>query len=741
FQKKRTDDLDWIQPLKQFIKTTSTDENQYTNECFILNKLRQDIQETSMDLTSRDMLYKYCAFTNKPISQYSLAYEKACVMFNIAATLSAIGATQDRSEEDGLKKAYHSFQSSAGVFEYINTNFLHAPSVDLEKDTIQSLYEIMLAQAQEILCEKQINKSKKPNMISKLSAQTSWYYENIISRISVNVQKRIFKKYWLQLFEIKKKFYKSIAHLNKALVNEENDMYGEALTHLAIAKKQSHEASKLSSSLLLSIPNSDKLKIDSMSYFDNIIKSFYIQIQEKENRLTHDNDYIYHQPIVNEKCLKPLEKLSMVKATPIQEIYTNQNIQELIGQDIFHKFIPLSIHESVSLYSEEKAKLIRKELEKCENAESKLITTLDRLKLPKALKQYKYDDCTMFEELSKIPEEIIELSEILFHQENEFKISHLFNNLSNLKEKISRNLNETEFILEEEERESETMRKKYMHRWTQSSSSSLTQLMRKELVLYKENFASYTKSDSRLISEYQSFAQKMNILIEGEKTIKNFYEQEIKKVIHENFNKNLLDIDDFNDIQNKVNEIENMLKKLSIIKRERQTTLKDLKEKISNDDISNILILKKIKPNAEKQFFSSELEKYKHHETRLSETIYHQDQILQNLLSVFEDLQHISSKSPGQKWTKMNETNTNISNDFKEIYKKYCNIKSEILHTISLYEDLKELSNVLLINAKKFVNCRRNEGANILFRIKEIPQIKEKTLNEQLEKLDINYRV
>ncbi|KAG5440921.1 hypothetical protein PCK2_000076, partial [Pneumocystis canis] len=425
FTKKKTVDLDWIQPLKQFIQATSIDGNQYTNECYILNKLRQDIQEPSMDLASRDILYNpryygqlefldlrfpidrknikilfkwYCAFTNNPISQCSLAYEKACVMFNIAATLSAIGATQDRSEEDGAKKAYHSFQSSAGIFEYINTNFLHAPSIDLQKETLQSLYEIMLAQAQEVLCEKQINKSGKPNIISKLSAQTAWCYENIISRISINVQKKIFKKYWLQLCEIKQKYYKSIAHLNKALVNEENDTYGEALAHLNLAKMQCYEASKLSSSLLLTIPTSNKLKFDSMSYFDNTIKNLYTQIQEKENKLNNDNDYIYHQSIINEKCLKPLEKLLLAKATPIQEIYINQNVQKLIGKDIFHKFIPLSIHESISLYSEEKAKLIRKELENCKNADFELSATLDRLELPEALTRYKYNDSTIYYE-------------------------------------------------------------------------------------------------------------------------------------------------------------------------------------------------------------------------------------------------------------------------------------------------------------------------------------------------------
>ncbi|KAG4300564.1 hypothetical protein PCK1_003177, partial [Pneumocystis canis] len=400
------------------------------------------------------------------------------------------------------------------------------------------------------------------------------------------------------------------------------------------------------------------------------------------------------------KCLKPLEKLSLAKATPIQEIYINQNVQKLIGQDIFHKFIPLSIHESVSLYSEEKAKLIRKELENCENADFELTATLDHLKLPEALTRYKYNDSTMFKELSKIPKEIIELSKFILHQEGECKILVLFNNLLDLKEKINKNLNETEFILDEEERECEVMRKKYMHKWSQSSSSSLTQLMKKELILYKENLASYIKSNSRLTSEYYSFAQEVNILIEGKRSIEKFYEQEIRKTIDENSQTNILDLDDFNDIHTKVNEVENMLKKLSIIKKERQTTLKDLKEKICNDDISNTLILKRIKPDTEKQLFSLELEKFNPHKTRLVETIYHQGQILQNLSSIFQDLQYISSESPYiQKWTKINQVNMTISNNFKETYKKYCNIRSETLHLISLYKNLKDLSYLLLLNA------------------------------------------
>ena len=81
---------------------------------------------------------RFDAFTHKPTSQYSLAYEKASIIFNISAVLSCHAANQNRSEDSGLKFAYHSFQASAGMFNYINENFLHAPSVDLSRDTVKA---------------------------------------------------------------------------------------------------------------------------------------------------------------------------------------------------------------------------------------------------------------------------------------------------------------------------------------------------------------------------------------------------------------------------------------------------------------------------------------------------------------------------------------------------------------------------------------------------------------------------
>lgn len=145
---------------------------------------------------------RFDAFTHKSTSQYSLAFEKASIIFNISAVLSCHAAHQTRSEESGLKTAYHSFQASAGMFTYINENFLHAPSSDLSRDTVKSLISIMLAQAQEVFLEKQITDQKKVGLLAKLSSQAHSLYSQAIDGIQENVNKAIFEKVWLMFVQV-----------------------------------------------------------------------------------------------------------------------------------------------------------------------------------------------------------------------------------------------------------------------------------------------------------------------------------------------------------------------------------------------------------------------------------------------------------------------------------------------------------------------------------------------------------
>lgn len=147
-------------------------------------------------------MHRFDAFTHKSTAQYSLAFEKASIIFNISAVLSCHAAFQNRAEESALKTAYHSFQASAGMFTYINENFLHAPSIDLSRETVKTLIHIMLAQAQEVFLEKQVADQKKVGLLAKLSAQAGYLYGQALEGVQENVQKSIFERVWLLFVQV-----------------------------------------------------------------------------------------------------------------------------------------------------------------------------------------------------------------------------------------------------------------------------------------------------------------------------------------------------------------------------------------------------------------------------------------------------------------------------------------------------------------------------------------------------------
>ena len=97
---------------------------------------------------------RYDSLTGVPSCQRTVAFEKASVLFNIAALYTQIGTRQDRDSQKGLDGAVDNFLRSAGTFQYIHENFTNAPSMDLQPDTLEMLVHLMCAQARECLFEK-----------------------------------------------------------------------------------------------------------------------------------------------------------------------------------------------------------------------------------------------------------------------------------------------------------------------------------------------------------------------------------------------------------------------------------------------------------------------------------------------------------------------------------------------------------------------------------------------------------
>lgn len=174
-------------------------------------------------LSARDLLYKYFgqlellelrfseirvnfpwhdAFTNKLITQTSIAYEKASVLFQIAVTHSAIAASQSRSDPEGLKRAFSYFRTCAGMLTYINENFLHAPSTDLSREVVKFLINIILAQATEVFFEKCTDEKKSNALVAKIGSQAASMYTSLAEEVKEFMGKGIFDRNWVTIIQV-----------------------------------------------------------------------------------------------------------------------------------------------------------------------------------------------------------------------------------------------------------------------------------------------------------------------------------------------------------------------------------------------------------------------------------------------------------------------------------------------------------------------------------------------------------
>ena len=543
---------------------------------------------------------RYDAFTQQTTSQYSLAYEKASIIFNIAAALSCNAASQDRSDDAGQKSAYHSFQASAGMFTYINENFLHAPSNDLSRETIKILIALMLAQAQEVFVEKQIADGRKVGLIAKLACQCALLYGQALEGIQENVSKNIFDRLWLIVTQVKAHFTSALAQFYQAIADDDANAHGVAIARLQIAERDGKDAGRIANGIPSNVSASSTLSIDTRSSLMDVTARLTASIREKLLVCNKDNDFIYHQIVPSEASLPMIPKLASAKAIPVSELYQGQDIQRIIGPDIFKKIVPLAVTEAASMYDEEKAKLVRGESENVETADSEMAASLDYLKLPGSLTVLKGGMC----QDPAVDEEFTAwCAEMAGHE----SFDKAFHSLQDDRDGVLSKIGHCTKLLDQEESTCEKMRSKYGSDWTQQPSSRLNSTLRSDIHRYQQACEEAISSDARLSQTeryHRADLDEMRSAGELQQT-GALYQRAMSQTSlgrdrHRNesggqsvqLEGNLLD-EDFDEgglsVRDQIADVEDLLRKLDLIKRDRAQVLKDLKIKVRIDSAGSVV--------------------------------------------------------------------------------------------------------------------------------------------------------
>jgi hypothetical protein len=243
------------------------------------------------------------------------------------------------------------------------------------------------------------------------------------------------------------------------LADDTSGSHGESLTRLIASENQAKEAHRLSTSFgpYFVSTYSPTLPPDTGTAIVELTKTHLTLVSEKRTTAQKDNDLIYNAILPSEASLPPIDKLAVATPIPIQEVYGTPEVQKVIGPDIFIKLVPLSVHESASVYSEEKAKLVRGEVERSDSADSDLRVALDSLGLPKGLRKWK--ELASPDSLgSNVPKQVDMWAEEVRRGNAVAGIEKLFGELEKLKGEVGAGLDAVSRDLDVETRDCEAMR-------------------------------------------------------------------------------------------------------------------------------------------------------------------------------------------------------------------------------------------------------------------------------------------
>ena len=385
--------------------------------------------------------------------------------------------------------------------------------------------------------------------------------------------------------QIKAKYFASLTQFYRALADNATSKYGDALARFQLSESAAKEAHKIASNFNTTfLPQmSPNLPPDSGQALFELSKSQLALSTERKLQAQRDNDLIYNAVLPTAETLPPVDKTVVATAIPIQEVYGTSEVQKVIGPDLFSRLIPLSVHESASVYSEEKAKLVRGEVEKAESAAGEVRSALDALGVKAGLPRFRAMVEGSVAGEDEIPLDIRRHRDDIGVIEEREGADTLLKRLEELKDNVRVELDTIARDLDTESQDCEAMRVKYEHHFTQAPSSGLTKELRADLKSHRQALNAATASDDQVQALWDSAKGDVRLLISGdvEKVFKDSARGHDRR-------ESLLDLDADKDDAEKekiarlVEDIDERLGRLNKIERERDQTLKDLKEKVAN---------------------------------------------------------------------------------------------------------------------------------------------------------------
>ncbi|EPY89389.1 tyrosine-protein phosphatase non-receptor type 23 [Camelus ferus] len=604
-------------------------------------------------------------FSGKSVAHEDIKYEQACILYNLGALHSMLGAMDKRVSEEGMKVSCTHFQCAAGAFAYLREHFPHAYSVDMSRQILTLNVNLMLGQAQECLLEKSMLDNRKSFLVARISAQVVDYYKEACRALenpdTASLLGRI-QKDWKKLVQMKIYYFAAVAHLHMGKQAEEQQKFGERVAYFQSALDKLNEAIKLAKGQPDTVQDALRFAMD--------------VIGGKYNSAKKDNDFIYHEAVPALDTLQPVKGAPLVKPLPV-----NPTDPAVTGPDIFAKLVPMAAHEASSLYSEEKAKLLREMMAKIEEKNEVLDQFMDSLQLDP-------ETVDNLDTYSHIPPQLMEKCAALSVRPDTVRnLVQSMQVLSGVFTDVEASLKDIRDLLEEDA----LLEQKLQEAVGQAGAS--TAVSKAELAEVRREWAKYMEVHEKASFTNSELHRAMNLHVGNLRLLSGPLDQ-----VRAALPTPALTPEDKAVLQN----LKRILAKVQEMRDQRVSLEQQLRELIQKDDITASLVT--TEHSEMKKLFEEQLKKYDQLRVYLEQNLAAQDNVLRALTEAnvqYAAVRRVLSELD-QKWTSTLQTLVASYEAYEDLMKKSQEGKD-------FYADLESKVAALLERAQS--TCQAREAA------------------------------
>ena len=267
-----------------------------------------------------------CAFSEEePIIRSNIRYERACVLYNVAALKSHLAASEDLATKEGRSRAKLMFGQTASTLAHLRTELMAgsskdpAPSADLSEPTLLMCEHIQLAQGQVCVYEAATSRSSTIHgLLAKIAMAASQLYGEALSYSQdAMVKSRLpnTSKAWGAHLKTMSINFRARAEWHQSNVEKIEYKYGLEIARLQFACSCCDEALKYQSETAIWASQTGAIRTAGGGVaLSRNIKQLRSAISSRKSQAEQDNKDVFREIIPAEKDLEKIAGASMMTA-------------------------------------------------------------------------------------------------------------------------------------------------------------------------------------------------------------------------------------------------------------------------------------------------------------------------------------------------------------------------------------------------------------------------------------------